>query len=77
MKPILLVPIAGKGQRFVDDGFHMPKPLIMVDDKHIIDWSFLSINKDEYDIVFVVRKEHIYNFGMDTILRNKFSSNNI
>ena len=72
MKPILLVPIAGKGQRFVDDGFHMPKPLIMVDDKHIIDWSFLSINKDEYDIVFVVRKEHIYNFGMDTILRNKF-----
>jgi RpiB/LacA/LacB family sugar-phosphate isomerase len=72
MKPILLVPIAGKGQRFVDDGFHMPKPLIMVDDKHIIDWSFLSIDKDEYDIVFVVRKEHIYNFGMDTILRNKF-----
>ena len=72
MKPILLVPIAGKGQRFVDDGFHMPKPLIMVDDKHIIDWSFLSINKDEYDIVFVIRKEHIYNFGMDTILRNKF-----
>jgi RpiB/LacA/LacB family sugar-phosphate isomerase len=72
MKPILLVPIAGKGQRFVDDGFHMPKPLIMVDDKHIIDWSFLSINKDEYDMVFVVRKEHVYNFGMDTILRNKF-----
>jgi RpiB/LacA/LacB family sugar-phosphate isomerase len=75
MKPILLVPIAGKGQRFVDDGFHMPKPLIMVDDKHIIDWSFLSINKDEYDIVFVVRKEHVYNFGMDTILRNKFGEN--
>lgn len=72
MKPILLVPIAGKGQRFVDDGFHMPKPLIMVDDKHIIDWSFLSINQDEYDMVFVVRKEHVYNFGMDTILRNKF-----
>lgn len=72
MKPILLVPIAGKGQRFVDDGFHMPKPLIMVDDKHIIDWSFLSINKDEYDMIFVVRKEHVYNFGMDTILRNKF-----
>jgi RpiB/LacA/LacB family sugar-phosphate isomerase len=75
MKPILLVPIAGKGQRFVDDGFHMPKPLIMVDDKHIIDWSFLSINKDEYDMVFVVRKEHVYNFGMDSILRNKFGEN--
>lgn len=71
-KPILLVPIAGRGQRFVDDGYHMPKPLIMVDDKHIIDWSFKSINKDEYDIIFVVRKEHVYNFGLDTILKDKF-----
>jgi RpiB/LacA/LacB family sugar-phosphate isomerase len=74
-KPILLVPIAGKGQRFVDMGFHMPKPLIMVDDKHIIDWSFSSINKDEYDIIFVVRKEHVYNFGLDLILKNKFGEN--
>jgi dTDP-glucose pyrophosphorylase len=73
-KPILLVPIAGRGQRFVDDGYHMPKPLIMVDDKHIIDWSFKSINKDEYDIIFVVRKEHVYNFGLDTILKDKFGS---
>lgn len=71
-KPILLVPIAGNGQRFVDSGFHMPKPLVMVDDKHIIDWSFKSIDPSEYDIIFVVRKEHIYNFGIDQVLKNKF-----
>lgn len=73
-KPILLVPIAGKGKRFLDEGFHMPKPLIMVDDKHIIDWSFASIDKNEYEIVFVVRKEHIYNFGIDVVLKKKFGN---
>lgn len=71
-KPILLVPIAGRGQRFVDDGYYMPKPLIMVDDKQIIEWSFDSIDKDEYEIIFVVRKEHVYNFGIDAILKQKF-----
>lgn len=74
-KPILLVPIAGKGQRFVDSGFYMPKPLVMVDDKHIIDWSFKSINQEEYDIVFIVRKEHVYNFGIDEVLKDKFGEN--
>lgn len=74
-KAILLVPIAGKGQRFVDEGFHMPKPLIMVDGEHIIDWSFKSIDPAEYDIVFVVRDDHIHNFGIDSILKNKFGEN--
>jgi RpiB/LacA/LacB family sugar-phosphate isomerase len=71
-KATLLVPIAGKGQRFIDEGYHMPKPLIMVDGEHIIDWSFKSINVNEYDIIFVVRDEHIHNFGIDSILRDKF-----
>jgi len=73
-KATLLVPIAGKGQRFIDEGFHMPKPLIMVDGEHIIDWSFKSIDVSEYNIVFVVREEHIRNFGIDHVLKNKFGT---
>lgn len=71
-KPNLLVPIAGKGQRFLNDGYTMPKPLIMVDNKHIIDWSFLSLNSSEYNITFVVRKDHVNDFGIDEILKDKF-----
>ena len=33
----LLIPVAGAAQRFLDEGFGMPKPLIMVKDKHMID----------------------------------------
>jgi hypothetical protein len=33
----LLLPIAGKAQRFLDAGYMMPKPLILARDKHVID----------------------------------------
>lgn len=75
MKKInLLIPMAGRGQRFIDMGFHMPKPLVMVDDKHIIDWSFKSIDRNLYNLIFCVRKDHISQYGIDEILKNKFGS---
>ena len=68
----LLLPIAGKAQRFIDQGYTMPKPLIMAKDKHIIDWSLSSINTDECNIIFALRLDHIHNFGIDEILKKKF-----
>lgn len=70
----LLLPIAGRAQRFLDQGYTMPKPLIMSKDKHIIDWSMDSINTEECNIIFAVRLEHINNFSIDHILRNKFGN---
>jgi RpiB/LacA/LacB family sugar-phosphate isomerase len=72
MKPNLLIPMAGLGQRFVNQGFHMPKPLIMVDNQHIIDWSFKSINYQDYNLIFITRKEQCNYFGLDDILKQKF-----
>jgi RpiB/LacA/LacB family sugar-phosphate isomerase len=72
-KPILLIPMAGLGKRFRDKGYIIPKPLVVVDDKQIIDYSFLSIQPEEYDrIIFVVRSEHINNFSIHDILKKKF-----
>jgi len=68
----LLLPIAGRAQRFLDKGYTMQKPLIMSKDKHIIDWSMESINTSECNVIFAVRLEHINNFSIDDILRKKF-----
>ena len=68
----LLLPIAGRAQRFLDKGYTMPKPLIMSKDKHIIDWSMSSIDTSECNVIFAVRLEHINNFSIDDILREKF-----
>ena len=68
----LLLPIAGRAQRFLDKGYTMPKPLIMSKDRHIIDWSMSSIDTSECNVIFAVRLEHINNFSIDDILRKKF-----
>lgn len=75
MKPILLIPMAGLGQRFRDVGYVVPKPFIVVDQKQIIDYAFDSINVEDYSrIIFIVRQEHINSFEIDSILRQKFGS---
>ncbi len=76
----IVLPIAGYAQRFKDAGYNMPKPLIMADGRHIIDWAMDSIdlsdlNEDEYKLIFIVRLDHIYDFSIDEILRQKFGSN--
>ena len=70
----LLLPIAGRAQRFINEGYTMPKPLIMVKDRHIIDLAMDSIDTSECNIIFAVRLEHINNFSIDHILREKFGN---
>tara|TARA_Y100000114_G_scaffold40536_1_gene36036 strand:- start:10408 stop:11562 length:1155 start_codon:yes stop_codon:yes gene_type:complete len=72
MKYNLLLPIAGKAQRFLDGGYKMPKPLIMAKTKQVIDWAMESFNTSQCNITFAVRLEHINNFSIDEILKKKF-----
>lgn len=71
----LLLPIAGKAQRFIDAGFRMPKPLILANHRHVIDWSLDSINLDDCNLIFIIRLDHVYNFSIDKILYQKFGKN--
>lgn len=74
-KPILIIPMMGVSQRFIDAGYTIPKPLIMVENCHIIDMAMSSIILGEYErIIFVVRTENIYDYSIDTVLKNKFPS---
>tara|TARA_R110001592_G_scaffold15980_7_gene68575 strand:- start:871 stop:2037 length:1167 start_codon:yes stop_codon:yes gene_type:complete len=74
-KTNVLIPIAGRGQRFVDQGYVMPKQLIMVDDKQMIDWSLDSIkNKNNCNLIFAIRKDHITNFSLDKILKSRYGN---
>ena len=68
----VLLPVAGKAQRFLDKGYTMPKPLIMAGTRHVIDWAMDSFDTKECNIIFAVRLDHIHNFSIDDILRDKF-----
>ena len=55
----LLLPIAGKAQRFIDAGYTMPKPLILAKNKHVIDWALDSVDVSECNLIFMLSLIHI------------------
>ena len=74
MKPNVLVPMAGLGSRFIKEGFKVPKQIINIKDRHLIDISLDCIDYKDCNLIFVVRDEHVYNFHMDELLKKKFGN---
>ena len=70
----LLVPMAGRGQRFINEGYKVPKQLLHVKDKQLIDISLASVDLSECNLIFVVRDDQISNYQIDKILKNKYGS---
>lgn len=68
----LVVPIAGLGKRFKDEGYAIPKPLIHIKDKTIIEHSMESIRWKDCNLIFIVRSEDVANFNIDQYLKQKF-----
>jgi choline kinase len=64
----LLLPIAGDGIRFVKEGYEIPKPLIKIEDDFLVQKSLRSIDLEDCNLIFVVKKDHIENNQIDTKL---------
>ena len=67
----LILPMAGRGSRFFDNGFVCPKPLIEIHGKPFFYWAARSVEKfvDCADLTFVVLEEHIRDFAIDGKIR--------
>lgn len=77
----LLIPMAGAGSRFVQQGFLDPKPLIQVLGKPMVEWATDSFNflekLENYRFIFVVLHEHIEKFKIDEILKQQFGKDTV
>lgn len=65
--------MAGKGQRFVDAGYDVGKPLILVSGEHMVIKAAKTFPKAD-NWVFVCKKEHIINDQLDSKI-SKFIPN--
>jgi len=72
MKTNLLLPIAGNGQRFIDAGYKLPKPLIEINGKTILDRSLESVNIDNCNLIFIIREDHVKEHNLNLVLRSKY-----
>ena len=67
----IVIPMAGRGSRFFKAGYTLPKPLIYVHKKHMIEVVVDNIApKQEHRFIFICQKEHLEKYGMEKILTN-------
>ena len=63
----VLIPMAGEGSRFANEGYTFPKPLIDVNGKPMIQRVVENLGFDAR-YIFLVRKEHLQKYKLDTLL---------
>lgn len=68
---VSLIPLAGRGQRFVNEGYLTPKPLLKIGGIPMIVQAANSLPKTE-KMAFAVLKEHLDSFDIASILKTNF-----
>ena len=63
----VLIPMAGAGSRFAEQGYTFPKPLIEVGNKPMIQVVVDNLNIDAHHI-FIVQQEHYEKYNLETVL---------
>jgi dTDP-glucose pyrophosphorylase len=71
----VVIPMAGHGQRFVDAGFTVPKPLIDVRGRPMYSWAVSSIPPALIGrLVFVCLAEHLDAFPLADDIRSRYEA---
>lgn len=66
----IVVPMAGRGSRFVEAGYKMPKPLIDIHGKPMIEYVTKNITPDcEHRFIYICLKEHLEKFKLADRIR--------
>ena len=63
----VLIPMAGAGTRFAEQGYTFPKPLIEVGNKPMIQVVVDNLNI-QANYIFIVQKEHYEKYNLETVL---------
>tara|TARA_Y100001980_G_C14522212_1_gene297560 strand:- start:541 stop:1293 length:753 start_codon:yes stop_codon:yes gene_type:complete len=71
MSRVNLIPMAGNGQRFLDEGYKIPKPLIEIREIPMVIHSAQSLPPaDKW--IFICRQYHLSKFGIDKVIKNYY-----
>jgi dTDP-glucose pyrophosphorylase len=72
----IILPMAGRGSRFVEKGFTIPKPLINVEGKPMFAWALETIKDLSYDKLIVISlKEHKEYFKAEEVIKQYAPAN--
>lgn len=73
----IIIPIGGIGQRFKDEGYDLPKPLISALGKPMIYHVIGSLYLESTDTIHIVYHNHLKEFNFETLIKFYFPKINI
>jgi capsule biosynthesis phosphatase len=73
----IIIPIGGLGQRFKDEGYLMPKPLISVLGKTMIYRVIDNLNLNDEDTIYIVYNNQLKEFNFENLVKFYFPKKNI
>ncbi len=72
---VIVIPMAGRGQRFRDAGYELPKPLIPVRGLPMYTWALRSVPLDAADrVVFVCLESDLADHGLGEDIRDRYDA---
>jgi len=70
IKPIFVIPMAGKGQRFKDEGVLGPKFLVETKGRTLFEWSLESLPLDiASKVIFICLREHEKKYNIEKFIK--------
>ena len=73
----VVVPMAGRGQRFLDKGISTPKPLLEINSEPFISYVIDSVSFKEANFYFLIREQHLKDNNFEKIFKGKNINYNI
>ena len=67
----IVVPMAGRGQRFLDKGIFTPKPLLEINSEPFISHVIDSVTFENAIFYFLIREQHLKENNFDEIFKRK------
>ncbi|MDD5192074.1 MAG: glycosyltransferase family 2 protein [Candidatus Nanoarchaeia archaeon] len=61
----IIIPMAGRGKRFIDAGYILPKPLLKIEEKEIIAHIIDIMKVPNAQFIFIVRQDHCDEHQLD------------
>lgn len=68
----IIIPLGGKGERFLKEEYKQPKPLIPIFDKTMIEYVLDNLKLSENDTIFIIYNENLDNYNFCEILQKKY-----
>lgn len=68
----IIIPLGGKGERFLKNGFSQPKPLIPIFEKHMIQYVLDNLNYANDDHVFIFYNPKLDLHGFSEMIQSKY-----